>query len=100
MHALVLERFGGPFVAKEVPTPAIAPHEALVRVRNVGVCGTDVKIRANRMGLGVITDILVRGKRVIPARASALDYQFCFPVLDAALHDLLGEPDNDAVAAR
>jgi len=58
MHALVLERFGGPFVAREVPTPAIAPHEALVRVRNVGVCGTDVKIRANRMGLGVIPLIM------------------------------------------
>jgi NAD dependent epimerase/dehydratase family enzyme len=38
------------------------------------------------MGLDVITDILVRGKRVIPARASALGYQFSFPVLDAALH--------------
>ena len=58
MHALVLERFGGPFVAKEVPTPVIGPHEALVRVRNVGVCGTDVKIRANRMGLGVIPLIM------------------------------------------
>ena len=58
MRALVLERFGGPFVAKEVPTPAIASHEALVRVRNVGVCGTDVKIRANRMGLGVIPLIM------------------------------------------
>jgi propanol-preferring alcohol dehydrogenase len=58
MHALVLERFGGPFVAKDVPTPAIAPHEALVRVRHVGVCGTDVKIRANRMGLGVIPLIM------------------------------------------
>lgn len=58
MRALVLEQFGGPFVAKDVPTPAIAPHEALVRVRNVGVCGTDVKIRANRMGLGVIPLIM------------------------------------------
>ena len=58
MRALVLERFGGPFVARDVPTPAIAPHEALVRVRNVGVCGTDVKIRANRMGLGVIPLIM------------------------------------------
>ncbi|MFI5376970.1 MAG: alcohol dehydrogenase catalytic domain-containing protein, partial [Candidatus Rokuibacteriota bacterium] len=58
MRALVLERFGGPFVVKEVPTPTIAPHEALVRVRNVGVCGTDVKIRANRMGLGVIPLIM------------------------------------------
>jgi propanol-preferring alcohol dehydrogenase len=58
MRALVLERFGGPFVAKEVPTPTIAPNEALVRVRYVGVCGTDVKIRANRMGLGVIPLIM------------------------------------------
>jgi uncharacterized protein (TIGR01777 family) len=51
-----------------------------------------------RMGLGVVTDILVRGKRVVPARASALGYQFRFPVLDAALHDLLSQPGN-AVAA-
>jgi propanol-preferring alcohol dehydrogenase len=58
MRALVLEQFGGPFVPKDVPTPAIAPHEALVRVQNVGVCGTDVKIRANRMGLGVIPLIM------------------------------------------
>jgi propanol-preferring alcohol dehydrogenase len=58
MRALVLETFGGPFVKKDVPTPAIAPHEALVRVRNVGVCGTDVKIRADRMGLGVIPLIM------------------------------------------
>ena len=58
MRALVLEKFNGPFVSKEVPTPAIAPHEALVRVRNVGVCGTDVKIRADRMGLGVIPLIM------------------------------------------
>lgn len=58
MRALVLEQFGGPFVPKDVPTPTIAPHEALVRVRNVGVCGTDVKIRANRMGLGVIPLIM------------------------------------------
>ena len=47
-----------------------------------------------RMGLGVITDILVRGKRVIPARASALGYQFSFPGVDAALRDLLGRPDS------
>ncbi len=58
MRALVLEKFGGPFIAKDVPTPAIAPHEVLVRVRNVGVCGTDLKVRANRMGLGVIPLIM------------------------------------------
>jgi propanol-preferring alcohol dehydrogenase len=58
MRALVLEKFNGPFVSKTVPTPEIAPHEALVRVRNVGVCGTDVKIRADRMGLGVVPLIM------------------------------------------
>ena len=58
MKALVLEEFNGPFVSKDVPTPVIAADEALVRVRNVGVCGTDLKIRADRMGLGVIPLIM------------------------------------------
>jgi uncharacterized protein (TIGR01777 family) len=50
-----------------------------------------------RMGLGVVTDILVRGKRVIPAKAIAAGYQFGFPDLDAALHDLLRSgPDAPA----
>jgi NAD dependent epimerase/dehydratase family enzyme len=53
-----------------------------------------------RLGLGVITDILSRGKRVIPARARALGYQFSSPGLDAALHDLLDQPDDSAAAAR
>jgi NAD dependent epimerase/dehydratase family enzyme len=39
-----------------------------------------------------ITDILIRGKRVIPVRASALGYQFAFSDLHAALHDLLDQP--------
>jgi hypothetical protein len=49
-----------------------------------------------RMGLGVITDILVRGKHVVSARVTALGYQFRFPVLDEALHDLLGQLDTTA----
>jgi hypothetical protein len=39
-----------------------------VRVRNVGVCGTDVKTRADRMGLGVIPLIICRP----PIRVSPL----------------------------
>jgi len=62
MRALVLEHFGGPFIAKDVPVPAIGPHEALVRVRHVGVCGTDVKIRAGRLGLDVLP--LVMGHEI------------------------------------
>lgn len=46
-----------------------------------------------RMGLGVITDILVRGQRVWPAKVSAAGYQFRFPALDQALRDIVdGEP--------
>ena len=58
MKALMLEQFNGPFVPTEAPMPTIAAHEALVRVRNVGICGTDLKIRADRMGLGVIPLIM------------------------------------------
>jgi uncharacterized protein len=52
-----------------------------------------------RLGLGVVTDILVKGKRVIPARVSALGYRFSFSDLDPALDDLLRQPD-EAKAAR
>jgi propanol-preferring alcohol dehydrogenase len=58
MRAWVLEEFGRPFVRREVATPTIGPREALVRVRNVGICGTDLKIRAGRMGLGVVPLIM------------------------------------------
>ena len=69
MRALVLEEFGGPLIMKEVPTPTIEPHEALVRVRNVGVCGTDLKIRAGRMGLNVLP--LIMGHEVAGELAEA-----------------------------
>ena len=58
MRALVLEEFGGPFIRQDVPTPTISSNEALVRVRNVGICGTDLKIRAGRMGLDVLPLIM------------------------------------------
>jgi uncharacterized protein len=47
-----------------------------------------------RMGLGVVTDILVRGKRVIPVQVSVLGYQFAFPGLESALRDLLAQRDS------
>jgi uncharacterized protein len=52
-----------------------------------------------RMGLGAVTDILVRGKRVEPAKARAAGYQFRFPALDPALRDLVGRDaiDRDLV---
>ena len=58
MRAWVLEEFGGPLVRRDVPVPTIAPHEVLVRVRNVGICGTDLKIRTGRMGLNVLPLIM------------------------------------------
>ena len=58
MRALVLEEFNGQLIMKDVPVPTISPHEVLVRVRNVGVCGTDLKIRAGRMGLDVLPLIM------------------------------------------
>ena len=62
MRALVLEQFGGPLVAKDVAMPALGPRDALVRVRAVGVCGTDLKIRAGRLGLDVLP--LVMGHEI------------------------------------
>ena len=53
-----------------------------------------------RLGLGAVTDIVVKGKRVIPARVSALGYQFGFPDLDPALRDLLGQPVDAKVDTR
>ena len=50
MRAAVLEEFGRPLTVKEMKVPSIGPHEALVRVRNCGVCGTDLKIKAGRWG--------------------------------------------------
>ncbi len=41
MRQLVLERPGS-FVIREVPPPEPAPGEALVRIRRVGVCGSDL----------------------------------------------------------
>lgn len=42
-----------------------------------------------RMGMGAVTDILVHGKLVLPAKAVAAGYQFRFPALEAALRDIV-----------
>lgn len=46
MRALVLEEFGGPFKLQNMAVPRIHSQEALLRVRSVGLCETDLKIRA------------------------------------------------------
>ncbi len=67
MRAMVLTKFGGEPVGsgtpgsqasasaaalleeRELPVPAIGPRDVLVRVRAVGVCGTDLKITAGKI---------------------------------------------------
>ena len=85
MRAWVLEEFGGPLVRREIATPTIGPREALVRVRNVGICGTDLKIRAGRMGLGVVPLIMgheVAGEGVATIRSVEAQAEHCSFVLD------------------
>lgn len=41
MKALVLQEYNK-LVVEDVPAPEYAPHEVLVRVRSVGICGSDV----------------------------------------------------------
>jgi uncharacterized protein len=49
-----------------------------------------------RMGLGALTDILVKGKPVIPRRALALGYVFQFSTIEGALRDLLADKSGKA----
>lgn len=48
MRALRLESIGSPVVMVELPTPAPAPGEVLVRVRAAGICHSDAHYRAGR----------------------------------------------------
>ena len=99
MLALQQPAVGGP-VNLTAPQPARARQFAQALGRATGHrAWLPVPTPFVRLGLGVVTDILIMGKRVIPAQVSALGYQFSFPDLDSALRDLLGQPDG-ARAAR
>lgn len=50
---------------KEIPTPEPAPHEAVVRIESVGVCGSDTAYyRVGRIGNYVVDGPLVLGHEV------------------------------------
>jgi uncharacterized protein (TIGR01777 family) len=85
---------GGPEVDGPVNAAAPEPVRAREFSRVLGqVCGgrawLPIPTPLVRMGLGAVTDILVRGRQVLPSKAVALGYRFGFPVLDDALRDLL-----------
>ena len=44
---------------------------------------------AMHLALGVVADILIHGRQVVPQKALDLGYQFQFPTLESALRDLL-----------
>lgn len=53
MRAAVLRAFGEPLAIEEREPPRPAPGESLVRVRAVGLCGTDLKLCDGKLGAGI-----------------------------------------------
>jgi len=49
---------------------------------------------ALRLGLGVVADTIIHGRQIVPESALTLGYQFQFPMLEAALRDLVPPADG------
>src|SRR5512133_3124503 len=50
MHAMVLERAGGPLTAMKLPVPIAAAGELLLKVQACGVCRTDLHVLDGELG--------------------------------------------------
>lgn len=48
MLAVVKEHSGPGFAVKDVPYPALREDDVIIKVRSVGICGTDGPIRGRR----------------------------------------------------
>ena len=64
MKAMYLEK-PGLIVEKELPMPSLAPNEVLVKVKAVGICGSDVEYYTNgRIGNFVVKAPIILGHEV------------------------------------
>lgn len=71
MRAALLRRFGAPLHLDDVQTPAPGEDEALVKVRAVGICGTDLKIVAGAFSTTPLP--IIPGHEVAGELAEAVD---------------------------
>lgn len=89
MRALQDERFSGPLNAS-APTPVTNADftKALGRALSRPT-PFPAPAFALKLALGDVSDLLLTGARVVPARAESLGFRFRFPDIDSALTDLL-----------
>ncbi|NJM05561.1 TIGR01777 family protein [Candidatus Gracilibacteria bacterium] len=89
LNALSDERYNGPINAT-APNPVTNREFAatLGKVLN-SPSWLPVPEFSLRLTLGEMADLVVKGQRVLPARARALGYEFKYPALEPALRDLL-----------
>lgn len=80
MRAAVLHRFGAPLELSEVPVPEPREGEVLVRVRAVGLCGTDLKITGGAFAstpLPIVPGHEVAGELADGRRVACYVYEPC-----------------------
>ena len=58
MKAVRLVEIGKPLQEQEVPIPAVAEHDVLVRVKAAGICHSDVHYRAGKSAVGALPQTL------------------------------------------